>query len=636
MATNEYIYTPLDEPQAQFRLLKVLPYKDNAREIVECRLTVHSLAVGRMPSYSALSYVWGDPNITTRIHVNGRTLRVTTNLYAALLQSRNERFEMLWWVDAICINQQDNDEKSHQIQSMARIYRQAAVVNCWLGAGDANSKRAMRVLGNLADLAQSIKIPGLTKENLELSRRDHARTMTELYEPIFSRINVGAGDLASVITFLGKPYWRRLWTFQEISLPRLASIACGSDDLSLCHFQYAIILLKWLHHFAKSQPLGYSKYALQMKELYQPFAPTSGCFPSALILRSRAEFSEGFASDAWDGLSLIKIFDSLRVGEKLCASNPRDYVYALLGMMKDEDRRRVTVDYSFPLARLFVQSTVLILESIGLTALTYAGISQRRNSCSDLPSWAVDWSYTEGLPWGMSSEYSKCSSRWVRNGHLLIISEAAKVAQVIDTVPFSGSIDESPRTVEDLSIVIGRCHPTMPPHLIRQKVAHTLRQSLLKGLSEYAFLELLKKDTRLRPPPRMPNQSGHGESQSKPHSCTNQSAESLTTCSTISDNTDESLSFKHCDVTGFPRNFVITREGLTGWGLPGTHTGDSIYLFKGCEVPFIMRIGTGEDEGRWKLIGPGFAYAIDDYSCGRFNTEAFWRSDPPTEEIILY
>ncbi|KAH0565027.1 hypothetical protein GP486_001579 [Trichoglossum hirsutum] len=73
--------------------------------------------------YEALSYVWGDQSITRPIVVDGQEIQVTANLEAALRHIRKPDRTVVIWVDAICINQGDNAEKSHQVSMMHDIYR---------------------------------------------------------------------------------------------------------------------------------------------------------------------------------------------------------------------------------------------------------------------------------------------------------------------------------------------------------------------------------------------------------------------------------------------------------------------------------------------------------------------------------
>ncbi len=95
-----------DDPlEARYiRLIQILDAE--AEKPIECRLVRHSLHSG--VKYQALSYVWGDPDVTRSIACEGRRFDVTNNLHDALLQLRanNEiRENSLLWIDAICIDQ---------------------------------------------------------------------------------------------------------------------------------------------------------------------------------------------------------------------------------------------------------------------------------------------------------------------------------------------------------------------------------------------------------------------------------------------------------------------------------------------------------------------------------------------------
>jgi hypothetical protein len=119
-----------------------MPHQDETTPI-KCELFEYALQTSRSTHlYEALSYVWGDPDKTLPILVHGHRMNVTINLYAALLQLRNHSIERILWVDAICINQEDQAEKEHQIQYMANIYGQANRVVVWLGEAADNSDLA--------------------------------------------------------------------------------------------------------------------------------------------------------------------------------------------------------------------------------------------------------------------------------------------------------------------------------------------------------------------------------------------------------------------------------------------------------------------------------------------------------------
>src|SRR6187549_3375093 len=111
------------------RLLRLFPGK--ADDPLESCL--ESFVMDRIPEYEAISYVWGDAIHAERIMVNRRGVYVTVNLYNALLAVRREHTTRLLWADAICINQQDDDEKGCQVGLMGTIFSRAKCVLAWLG-----------------------------------------------------------------------------------------------------------------------------------------------------------------------------------------------------------------------------------------------------------------------------------------------------------------------------------------------------------------------------------------------------------------------------------------------------------------------------------------------------------------------
>ncbi|KAJ9647155.1 hypothetical protein H2199_002141 [Coniosporium tulheliwenetii] len=134
------LYNKLDHDKAEIRILTIHPSWRLAAPR-ECTLSKASLS--DKPVYGALSYVWGDPSVTTPIIVNGVEVQVTTNLDSALRHICQERFPLILWVDAICINQEDLAERSQQVQLMGKIYSQAEGVMVWLGEAAEKSDLAL-------------------------------------------------------------------------------------------------------------------------------------------------------------------------------------------------------------------------------------------------------------------------------------------------------------------------------------------------------------------------------------------------------------------------------------------------------------------------------------------------------------
>lgn len=93
-------------------------------------------------TYSALSYAWGAPVYDQRITMNGQSYPITEHLYRALQRIRNESSNTEMWIDALCINQQDNSERSTQVANMLAIYWRASQVLVWLGDMPASAEHS--------------------------------------------------------------------------------------------------------------------------------------------------------------------------------------------------------------------------------------------------------------------------------------------------------------------------------------------------------------------------------------------------------------------------------------------------------------------------------------------------------------
>lgn len=123
-----YEEVPLRAGDGRVRLLMLQPGRGN--EQITCRLFAAS--IGKRP-YSTLSYVWGDMKITKLIQVNAHSIPVTINLEAALRYIRQLDKPVDIWVDAVCINQGDNQERGRQVAMMGQIYAQCCKCYIWLG-----------------------------------------------------------------------------------------------------------------------------------------------------------------------------------------------------------------------------------------------------------------------------------------------------------------------------------------------------------------------------------------------------------------------------------------------------------------------------------------------------------------------
>ena len=125
-----YRALPLNAEEDIIRLLDIHPggYEE------EVRICLRVVALVPGPYYEALAYSWGTSTKARTIVANDHPrIPVTDNLYGAVRRLRLRSETRTLWVDALCINQADRDEKGQQVGLMARIYQSASCVNIWLG-----------------------------------------------------------------------------------------------------------------------------------------------------------------------------------------------------------------------------------------------------------------------------------------------------------------------------------------------------------------------------------------------------------------------------------------------------------------------------------------------------------------------
>ncbi|KAH7360955.1 heterokaryon incompatibility protein-domain-containing protein, partial [Rhexocercosporidium sp. MPI-PUGE-AT-0058] len=171
--------------------------------------------------YTALSYTWGPPLPSAAILVDGHKFQVRLNLYTFLLasaQTMDETKLRLYWIDQLCIDQNDNNERATQVSIMDRIYSGASRTIIWLGTDDGIG----RILGeNVSDRVLELTFAHWTEEPAD-------------------RLWLRSGKEVAWWRWLcTNSYWSRVWIVQEVLLSRNASIQLGVRLFSWATFRCA-------------------------------------------------------------------------------------------------------------------------------------------------------------------------------------------------------------------------------------------------------------------------------------------------------------------------------------------------------------------------------------------------------------
>jgi len=292
---NNYRYQPLP-PIAEIghtppftRIITLAPgiFTDALR----CFLT--TINIEDAPRYEALSYVWGRSQAESPMWCEGRPIFITVNLDAALRHLRLPTQARRLWVDALCINQENVDERTRQVQYMRLIYKHAARVVVWLGLKSVGVEHAL----DLARRLSQLQAAAMDEATLEVAMR-----ITLEDSPPTAR-----GYLSE---FFDREYFVRSWCVQEV----VASAWCigKCEDLEMDFFDIisaAPYVIQYRGQMFSGKPLEFWNY----------------------ISLSRQRTTTATASGAVEG-SMGRLLTILAGARDFKATDPRDKVFALLGI----------------------------------------------------------------------------------------------------------------------------------------------------------------------------------------------------------------------------------------------------------------------------------------------------------------
>ena len=350
-----YPYDALDADNYEIRILAL--NLDSPDGDLSCTLEKHSLI--NPPRYAALSYCWGNESITKPLAVDGSSVDITINLFEALQRLRQLKVLRVW-ADAICINQRDSREKSDQIRNMTRVYLRAETTYIYLG-------------GEHVEGAVTA-VQALSRLSATYHGEDHRRLETVLTRAMIVTPAMSVGEkveqgkelhLFTKIfgSFCGHEYWKRRWVIQEVTTASRVAVLCGTTSLA---FQDVV-------------------NAMQSKRDSRGWHGWNGIDTSDVerVLTFRRRYQANIP------LSLVQsIFETQ--GSK--SKDPRDQLFALLGICSDGAELIPLPNYRQPPEELVRNLTIALLDRAGSLALVFQ--PQWRNDparSSLVPWWSPDW-----------------------------------------------------------------------------------------------------------------------------------------------------------------------------------------------------------------------------------------------------
>lgn len=226
-------HEPLSWPAQQVRLLRISEGDDDDNLTVD--LITSDLQ--EAPEYFAVSYTWGDVTEHQKLNINDKVVSVRQNCYDALWQIHMKYPTRPYvWIDSLCINQDDLEEKACQIQLMERIFTQAKSVLACIGPHADDSELVVDAVRKAKEHDSKAAIAAsLRPLHLEDSSKFRDFMYGEHWETFLESMD---RDLLANLNgafqkFSQRRYWKRLWVVQEIAASKFAGrVLIGEDELT--------------------------------------------------------------------------------------------------------------------------------------------------------------------------------------------------------------------------------------------------------------------------------------------------------------------------------------------------------------------------------------------------------------------
>jgi hypothetical protein len=323
-------------------------------------------------SYTALSHAWSSSLDESSIECNGEIVHIQSELVKILKALTASSLGRYWWIDAICINQTDNDEKAVQVRNMLRVFEKAEMVVAWLDA----------------DVLLTAAPPSPLVLASSTSYAHHPTCIEAVAIIKYSMEALAAQKL-----------WRRTWVRQEIFGARSLSVMWPSLRQPIRFDDLLESIKSWSR-------VRLNSTTCQIE--ISPAAPEDSTYMSMQLTIMEAHYRHAGTDDYQYQSPTNKLRHSahwlrlLRDGACFGATDDRDRVYGIFGMATSSTTRLyveqhprirpndLPISYNKSVAEVFQDLTTYLIDSDGnLDALTV--FEDRSHRAKDLPSWVTDW-----------------------------------------------------------------------------------------------------------------------------------------------------------------------------------------------------------------------------------------------------
>ncbi|KAK9780083.1 putative Heterokaryon incompatibility domain-containing protein [Seiridium cardinale] len=366
---KRYNYHKLVEAK-EIRLLKLLPGKGDEPICMHVDNASIDAVAG---SYEALSYTWDTTTGKVDIAIDSSgednpVLPIYSSLESILRYLRKEHEMRILWIDAVCINQDDIPERNKQVPLMREIYSRCARVIAWLGEESQMDKAVF-----------------------DTANRDTSGTKAES----------GAGDsfpmpelmlmVAGLTSLLRRPWFSRVWIIQEAALCPDLVLQCGYQTMD---WEMLMAGCEVLFEASRSDrelvradaTLERIYFADTVRSMMKANRSLDSSVRPAPFSRFDYESAQPNPSGHRGDLQFF-----VTGSRQYDATNPRDHIYGLMGLVDDTQQSWVPVDYNKDEIRIVSEFIRTVVEHTGdLTVLGQSYYDGEKN-VKQWPSWMPDW-----------------------------------------------------------------------------------------------------------------------------------------------------------------------------------------------------------------------------------------------------
>jgi hypothetical protein len=359
-----------------------------AEDLAAVVCDIEHTSIETAPPYFALSYSWGmnddgDNSLCRTVLLEGKVQPVTRNLYEGLLRIRDSHASKRLWVDFICINQQDDHERTVQVQQMFRIYASAMQVLAWLGEGQ--SARADHAIFCILlcfaedrhddDIHWTYDLRG---EPLNICALRRGEWPVGYPGMLSNALETLKQDIKS---FLRRRFFARRWVVQELYFATSPLLCWGPYNLLVTDFENSLD--------------GLMDFISLLEDLQRSLQDEEDKSFLVLLVAVRFHITTTIF-DIYPWIVLIKqkqtdLIKAVASCNSWKCSDPRDYLYALLSL---DESCTITPDYTASAVSVYTKFTEMLIDQ-GKAVVLFSNLPgptarHRDELTATIPSWVLD------------------------------------------------------------------------------------------------------------------------------------------------------------------------------------------------------------------------------------------------------